>query len=213
MTGPRQRILDTARRLFNAQGLHRVGVRDVARAVSMSPGNLAYHFPTREDLVLALVLELHQKVERAVFAALPEALSLLELYRSAQVAMRDMLEYRCLLLGAAGAVRAPPKLQRLRADLRVRRRERHDLLIRALARGGFIDGPRALRRGRWLFEQGELISSGWLTAATLQGRSDDAQIILDYAKVGLALLEPWCTPKGQRQMSRILSGAFDGDEP
>jgi len=57
-----------------------------------------------------------------------------------------------------------------------------------------------------------MISSGWLDAAALrrEHRTEQA-VILHYAKVGMALLEPHCTPSGARQMRRILAGELDAE--
>lgn len=45
-------IAEASLKLFNAKGLNYVGVRDIARHLGISPGNLAYHFPKKEDLVM-----------------------------------------------------------------------------------------------------------------------------------------------------------------
>ena len=209
MGDTRQRILDTARGLFNEAGLARVGVREIARALEMSPGNLAYHFPTKDELVAALVKELHARVNADVGAGMATEPSLAGLYRAAQAAMRDMLAYRFVLLSYVDAVRASPELQALAAEHLARRRQRHDLLLEALARAGYLDRRAALARTDLLFEQSELISSGWLNAATLRGWRDDEETIRHFAKVGMALLEPYCTPRGARAMRRILSGDLD----
>jgi AcrR family transcriptional regulator len=66
----RQRILDIARHLFNQRGLNQVGVRDVARAVGISAGNLAYHFPTKDDLVEALANERFERLREIALEAL-----------------------------------------------------------------------------------------------------------------------------------------------
>lgn len=205
----RQRILDTARGLFNEHGLSRVGVRELARALEMSPGNLAYHFPTKDELVAALVKELHARVNADVGAGMSAEPSLAGLYRAAQAAMRDMLTYRFVLLGYVDAVRTSPELQALAAEHLARRRQRHDLLLAALSQAGYLDRRAALARTDLLFDQGELISSGWLNAATVRGWHDDEETIRHFAKVGVALLEPYCTPRGAREMRRILSGALD----
>jgi AcrR family transcriptional regulator len=94
MSETRARILDTARAMFNERGVHRVGVRDIARETDMSPGNLAYHFPTKDSLVSALMLELHELNSRTVFAAPPADFSVVTFYRSAVAAMRSILGYR-----------------------------------------------------------------------------------------------------------------------
>ena len=213
MADTRQRILDTARTLFNERGLARVGVRDVARAAKMSPGNLGYHFPTKDDLVAALVLELYELDRRTIFAELPADLSPTALYWVAAAVMRNMLQYRFILLSYADAVRSSPQLQRIGAELRQKRRDRHDRLVEGLIRGGSLERRRVLPRTDFLFEQVELISSGWLTAAAVRGWRDEEAVVLHFAKVGLALLEPFATPAGGREFGRILAGELDPEVP
>jgi AcrR family transcriptional regulator len=191
----RQRILDTARELFNAEGL------------GISVGNLAYHFPTRDDLVATLVVELSEENQRTIFGALPEDFSLETLYRSATAAMRNMLRYRFVLLSYVEAVKASPDLARLEKRMSVVRRRRHDEMLAALVGGGYVERI-AIERGDRLYEQGAMISSGWLTHATLRGLSDEAAV-RHFAKLGCALLEPHCTARGERQMRRILAGDYD----
>jgi len=210
----RQRILDTARALFNEQGVHRVGVRDLARALGMSPGNLAYHFATKDDLISALVLEVHALNSRLVFAALPPEFSLVALYLAARAVMERSLAYRFVLLSYVDAVRASPRLLELETSLEAKRRARSDQMMALLCKNGYVDRRRTSARADLIYEQGRFISSGWLAAALLypEGR-DDAQAVLHHAKVGCALLEPYCTAKGLRQMRQILAGAHDGPLP
>lgn len=208
MKETRQRILNTARELFNAHGLHRVGVRDVARAAEMSAGNLAYHFATKDDLVAALVIELHELNQRTIFAALPQKFTLVTLYLSAVTAMRNMLGYRFVLLSYVDAVTASPRLQAFEAELARKRRQRHERMLEALIQGGYVEA-RARMRSDIIYEQGVMISSGWLANAALRGMPDEVAV-LHFAKLGCALLEPYCTPRGKRQLRKIWNQAHDG---
>ena len=208
MSTTQQRILDVARQLFNEHGLHRVGVRDIARAAEMSAGNLAYHFQTKDDLVAALVMELHELNQRTIFSELPADFSLLVLYRAAVAAMRNMLQFRFVLLSYVDAVVASPQLQAFDSALARKRRQRHDQMLEALIDGGYVE-RRTRTRSETIYEQSGMISSGWLGAAALRGWSDE-RAVLHFAKLGTALLEPFCTPRGQRQMRKILSGEYDG---
>jgi AcrR family transcriptional regulator len=210
MSETRQRILDTARELFNERGLHRVGVREIAREARISPGNLSYHFATKDDLVTALLTELHELDARTVFADLPKTFSLADLYQAARGSMRNALGFRFVLLGYADAVRGSPELQKREEALALRRRKRSVTLLELLADNGYLERRAASARADYLHEQGEMISGGWLNAAALRpDLSGDEAAILHYAKLGCALLEPHCTPKGARQMRQILSGALD----
>jgi AcrR family transcriptional regulator len=202
-----------ARQLFNDRGLSRVGVRDIARALKMSPGNLGYHFASHDDLVEALVLELYELDRRTVFADLPDELTPLALYQSAVAVMRNMIDYRFILLSYVDAVRSSKRLQDMEATLRRGRRERHDRLLDGLIKSGCLERTRVLPLTEYLFEHSEMISSGWLKSASLQGWTDDEAVVLHYAKVGMALLMPYATPAGAQQIRQILNGTFDQYEP
>lgn len=39
-------------KLFNKHGLNNVGVRDISKHLNISPGNLSYHFPKKENLII-----------------------------------------------------------------------------------------------------------------------------------------------------------------
>lgn len=50
----KDRILDTALDLFNQQGTNVVSTNHIAEALSMSPGNLYYHFRSKDEIIRAL---------------------------------------------------------------------------------------------------------------------------------------------------------------
>jgi TetR/AcrR family transcriptional repressor of nem operon len=55
--GVRSRVLDAAAALFQAQGYHATGMRDVIEKTGLSPGAFHHHFPTKESLALAVIGE------------------------------------------------------------------------------------------------------------------------------------------------------------
>ena len=57
----RQGILDSAITLFARRGILATTMAELARAINMTPGALYWHFPTKEDLLLAAIEELHQR--------------------------------------------------------------------------------------------------------------------------------------------------------
>lgn len=54
------RILSTALRLFNSSGVDRVPIYKIASSLSISPGNLTYHFAKKQDIIYALIDRLEQ---------------------------------------------------------------------------------------------------------------------------------------------------------
>ncbi|MEC3909087.1 TetR/AcrR family transcriptional regulator [Sphingobium sp. CR2-8] len=49
------RILSTALKLFNSSGVDRVPIYKIASSLSISPGNLTYHFAKKQDIIYALI--------------------------------------------------------------------------------------------------------------------------------------------------------------
>ena len=75
---PDDRPLQAAARLFREQGYAGTSLRDIARAAGMLPGSLHYRYPTKEDILAALM-------ERAIDR-------LIDSIRAATAASTDPLE-------------------------------------------------------------------------------------------------------------------------
>jgi len=58
-------ILEAAITLFARRGFLATTMADLARAIHMTPGALYWHFPTKEDLLLAAIEELHERYLKA----------------------------------------------------------------------------------------------------------------------------------------------------
>ncbi|KQZ30294.1 TetR/AcrR family transcriptional regulator [Duganella sp. Root1480D1] len=67
-TSTRERIVDTADRLFYENGYGHTSFADIAAAVELSRGNFYYHFKTKDE-ILAAVIELRQQKTQAMLDA------------------------------------------------------------------------------------------------------------------------------------------------
>ena len=68
----RVEILEAAITLFSRRGFLATTMADLSRAIRMTPGALYWHFPTKEDLLLAAIEELHQRCLREFEESLPQ---------------------------------------------------------------------------------------------------------------------------------------------
>jgi AcrR family transcriptional regulator len=66
----RRRLLDTATRLFYAQGIHAVGIDRIIAEAGVAKATFYNHFPSKDDLVLAYIEE-QDRLGREAVAALP----------------------------------------------------------------------------------------------------------------------------------------------
>ncbi|AEE51028.1 MAG TPA: TetR/AcrR family transcriptional regulator [Haliscomenobacter sp.] len=95
----KDKILEKSIELFNNQGVHNVGVRDVARALEMSPGNVSYHFPKKEDLILALMEKMSEGNNFCLEAYGQKEASLLSFIALYEGLFTNQFAYRGLLIG------------------------------------------------------------------------------------------------------------------
>jgi AcrR family transcriptional regulator len=104
----RERILEAARRLFREQGFEAATTRDLARAAGIAAGTLFNYFPTKEAVILELVLDgmdraavAHEK-RAAAFRSLEE-----DLFALAAGSLRELRLLRALVPEALDAQPAP----------------------------------------------------------------------------------------------------------
>lgn len=55
----KSKIIQTAKKLFNEHGYNNVSTKNISDAAGISKGNLTYHFKRKEDIIEAIVEELH----------------------------------------------------------------------------------------------------------------------------------------------------------
>ncbi len=70
IASPRDRLLDTARRLFYGEGIHSVGVDRLVTEAGVTRATFYRHFPTKEALVEAYLRATDADLRRAVADAL-----------------------------------------------------------------------------------------------------------------------------------------------
>jgi AcrR family transcriptional regulator len=82
----RSRLLDTATRVFYAEGIHAVGIDRIVAEARVTRATLYRHFPGKEDLVLAYLGRvdhaMRARADEAVAAGLPPAETVRALGRS-----------------------------------------------------------------------------------------------------------------------------------
>jgi AcrR family transcriptional regulator len=113
----RERILDTARRLFSEQGLD-ASMDDVARGAGVGAGTLYRRFPTKEALVDAILGEVLERYHAFSLEALRQEDAFAGLELLLQQTVRLQIENRAFLDVIALRLRDEPQLAAARERVR-----------------------------------------------------------------------------------------------
>jgi AcrR family transcriptional regulator len=202
--GTRRRILDHARRAFNERGVAVVPIREIARDLELSPGNVSYHFATKEMLVAALLEEAHAENEALVSTPVgPLDFARVDAVIRA-IMLRD-LENQWLMRDYVGLLTALPSLRPLHEQLQCARETRVDGIVTRLIESGALDGEATTRALPQLRQQILTQVFFWLPSAILAAPGRDPSEKLDaHARAAMALFRAYCTPRGRRRLEALL---------
>lgn len=201
----RRLLLDRARTLFNEHGLESVGVRELARDLGLSPGNVSYHFARKADLIEALMDELTDR-NRTTFAQLVDARRLVELLGRYRSTFEAQYDYRCIVRGIVHIVDHYPALATRYRDTEVLRRrglaEALSTMVGGELRSDTTEADLALIVGTFT-----LVARFWLSEARISFEERTARELIDHY---LALLTHavWkqATPTARDSLRPLLDG-------
>ncbi|MDZ7712948.1 MAG: helix-turn-helix domain-containing protein [Rhodovibrio sp.] len=177
-TAKRDLLLETAERLFYAEGFHATGIDRIVQAAGVVRMTLYNHFPSKNALVAAVLERRHTRFLAAVDAATqkaPDGRATWALVDAHGKWLRTSGQHGCFLMKAAGefAEHAPEiRDQALAAKQDLRRR-----LADTLARDGYATGD-------GLAERLQLVLEGANASVPLYG----AQATLRHTRATVARL-------------------------
>ena len=108
----KDKILQVALRLFNTKGVDLVSSKQISDEMGISYGNLCYHYPKKDDIIMQLYLQ-HQNALDEQFATIEKTLPNFEvMFMSLRKMLSIFFEYKFLYLGIASIARRFPQIQR-----------------------------------------------------------------------------------------------------
>ncbi|MDJ0924560.1 MAG: TetR/AcrR family transcriptional regulator [Acidimicrobiia bacterium] len=203
MTETRQILLRRARELFNEHGLQAIGVRDLARDLDLSPGNVSYYFARKENLVEALMEELRTKNQQNLQDLL-RATSLADLLSRYRTVFSTQYEYRFLARAVVEIVETYPRLGDLYSTVD---RERTRGLAEAFKRmvGTDLESGTSDTAISAIVGTCTLTARFWLSEMRLSFDEIDPEIVIDHYLALIAhTLWAAATPPARRSLQAYL---------
>jgi AcrR family transcriptional regulator len=217
-TSTSDRILDASLKIFNQRGLHDVAALTIAMHIGISPGHLAYHFKTRNDIVLALFGRMEKEIRRDLLAAgqagkpLSPTNAALHQIQVLRTLWRFRFFFNALtqVLGKDLALRE--RYMQLQSSIVDTMRALFDEL-KALGSMRVVPEPnstRLLANACWL------VWLSWLRFRQIEA-PDESEVSADALHEGVtqtfSIIQPYFSPAFSREMLKALRQATDGRSP
>lgn len=185
-----RRILQAALELFNAEGTGAVSASRIAERCGISKGNVQYHFPNKQDVILALFHSAVEEMNQGWYSdhLQPTLEHMVAMFvRQLQLIQKYRFFYREL----ADLLRQDSRLRRQYAQNRERRLWVIEQFLRALEAQALLYLPADPRRLRSIVEITWILSENWLNYTECQDRELSAQTVLDGYYGILEVLRPY----------------------
>ena len=200
MQKTKQRILDTALRLFNEQGLAKVTLRTIAGEMKISQGNLNYHFKKREDIIRALYQELVEKMNKGFDLSQNQSLNLKAMQEMSAIIYSNLYEYRFFMLDFTQVMRSDESIKKHYQDLLKLREDQFGVMCGALVENGLMRREELPNEYLNLFRRMQLIGDFWLPYTEIRNNSITKEAEADYLEMLLQMVYPYLTEKGKKEL-------------
>jgi len=199
----RDRIVETARELFNEEGASRVTTNHIAAAMTISPGNLYYHFRDKEEIIreiFARVVADFDTLYRVPKDFSPTAAEFFGIFtRTCDL----YYKYRFFYLELATLLGRDPLLKKkYLANLRARFSQQKAFYAR-LADAGIIRASSEKELVANL-TNGWIVSDFWLTWLYISDAKITPERIAESARQVYYLLKPHLTPAALAEVETLL---------
>ncbi|KAF1708319.1 TetR family transcriptional regulator [Pseudoxanthomonas kalamensis DSM 18571] len=203
----RQRILDGALALFNSDGEPHVTTNRIADELGISPGNLYYHFRSKDDIIEQLFARYEARMDAALSLPRDEPPGLEDIWLQLHLVFECIWDYRFLYRDLVEILSRNRRL-RLRFARILQRAERNILtVLHGLQQGGAIRATTV--------EQADVatnvlvISTFWLNYAATRGEHNEQDAIGQGIVQVMRLLAPFLGD-AEREHLDMLIRAYRG---
>ena len=198
----RKKILDKALEMFNERGIEYVGLRELAAILDIRVSNITYYFPTKDDLVYALSLELGKANAEVIVER--ENLTMSAFLKMLREVFQNHIAFRCLLLSVVHLMKQNKHLSEAYKHTQKVRNAAMYSNLQALERSGYLK-PKDKAEMDFLVSGISLISRFWISEAAIsfdQLTADEQ--IRHYLILISKLLTPYSTNKAIKEMDVFL---------
>ena len=203
----REKILQTARRMFNEHGIENTSAKMIAAEMEISDGNLRYHFRTKEDLVYGLYMQLVEGFNRQFTPYdQDEFPRLWEIYQTLQSVYSRLYEHRYLMADFMAIMRKYPKIEQHYRALIQQRKQQFRQVLQALMSMGILKADVPQQQYEQMIEQFYVLSDAWIGhAEVFLKEAGPEQKVQHYVNLAFSLTAPYLTEKGRQEYESLLS--------
>jgi AcrR family transcriptional regulator len=196
-----KKIIDTALKMFNEAGVEYVGMRELATALGMRIGNLTYYFPTKDDLVNRLTLELAEENNKTIVPI--KEMTMDAFFEMLRQVFANHVKYKCLMLSFVHIIERNQIVAKRYSKIQVTRNETWSKNVLALKEKKYISAD--ANEIEFLVSSIALIARFWISEGRIAFKNIGEENQMEhYLKMIARIFLPYATVKGKKALNNLL---------
>lgn len=204
MSKTKDRIKAKALELFNHHGIGDTTLRMIAGELSMSQGNLNYHYKTRQDLVQTLYYDLVSLLDTQFSQMEMVGTGLSMLYQISYISMECMYQYRFFLMDFYKIMREDAEIRNHYQQLELVRTNQFKGVLAMLVQQSLVRPEEFENEYSRLYQRMNILGDNWINAQELlMGNIDDP--VGYYRDLLFEVIYPYLTPSGKQEFLSLIN--------
>lgn len=197
--GTKEKILVKALELYNEKGYNTITTRHIAAELSISPGNLHYHFKHSEDIIKILFSELIVKMDELLNGMKKKENKVLkDLYDFTFSTCEIFYSYRFIFVNFVDILNNIPEIKAQYEGINFSRKEEFYFIFSGLQKNNIFRENVPEFITDCLTEQIFIIADNWLTHNRLISKFDKEKAIHHYTLLQMNLFYPFLNEEQQK---------------
>jgi len=199
MIKTKQKILNAALELHNNHGVANVSIRQIAQKVQISHSNLIYHFPTHQNIILALHESLLKKATNINQGLDLKDFSLLDFYNATKIGFSVVYDYRFLFIDLLWICNTFPKIRQIMIHVEKVRSEMYQELISVLIARNLMRKAEFDDEYSHLITLIKIFSDHWFVSSSIYDVLSKEERIEKYTYLLMTHFYPYFTVTGKEE--------------
>ncbi|RFC54027.1 TetR/AcrR family transcriptional regulator [Brumimicrobium aurantiacum] len=198
------KILNAARKLFNASGYSNVTIRMIAQELGMSSGNLNYHFKKREDILEALYFEMVSVFDARVEQLGEREINFKNIKSDILTSMERMIEYRFFWTDLYHILQLNDNIKHHFEKVYHDRSKGYEFLLKALSKLDYLNSFESEKEQELIIERMLGLSNTWIYNSILYDKEITSSYIELQTESLMFMLYPYLTEIGKTEFKKVV---------
>ena len=201
----KDKIIQTARTLFNQYGYWNVTIRMIASEMDISSGNLNYHYKKREDILEELYFMMVTEFDQHAEQSKETSITFKKVKEDIVKIMGSMMTYKFFWTDLYSLTNNFPRLHQHFSDAYQKRVGGYQFLFYFLKQKGFMKSNIEPNELRGLAERMIHFLDTWIYCAEIYNTDKSADTLEKQADKLLTHLYPYLTAEGKHKMDSLTN--------